>query len=399
MLRRRPPGRSGSSRPASSALSAITDRLWPSRSCRSRAKRRRSSATASSRQLVARLAQLDVGADQPAERRRSACRCRAWWPRRDGRRRRPRRRAQRHAAEHGAHRRPRHVPRGGSAQAGGRAVRRTAATQVGRSASVSTVAIAPARRRAGASVARGRGRGRHGAARGRSPTNAAEPATTSATWAGRRVRPQVDDRESQPHQPEHDAPRPPPPRVPGRCRGAGCIGSRALMHRSGPPRQRAQEPHHEHRADQRSRPPATTGRRRRCPAPRWRSNAVCRPSASGLSGSALATSLSHPGASSSGKNTPEMNAIGMTRNACSGPAVSALGMKRTMPIPSAREAPRRARARAARPGSVPARRWTPRRRRRPPARARHRERVDEHASSRCARPCTPTTAAACPARA
>ena len=40
--------RAGSSLPASSALSAISDRSWPSRSCMSRAKRSRSSATASS---------------------------------------------------------------------------------------------------------------------------------------------------------------------------------------------------------------------------------------------------------------------------------------------------------------------------------------------------------------
>ena len=42
-------GWSGSSRPASWAFSAISDRLWPSRSCRSRAKRSRSSATQSAR--------------------------------------------------------------------------------------------------------------------------------------------------------------------------------------------------------------------------------------------------------------------------------------------------------------------------------------------------------------
>ena len=40
-------GSSGSSRPASSLLSVISDRLWPSVSCRSRAIRDRSSATAS----------------------------------------------------------------------------------------------------------------------------------------------------------------------------------------------------------------------------------------------------------------------------------------------------------------------------------------------------------------
>ena len=63
-----PPGDRGSSRPASCALSAISDRLWPSRSCRSRAKRRRSSATASSASSARACAQLDVRADDAAER-------------------------------------------------------------------------------------------------------------------------------------------------------------------------------------------------------------------------------------------------------------------------------------------------------------------------------------------
>ena len=63
---RLPRGAPGSSRPASSALSAITDRLWPSRSCRSRAKRSRSWATASSGQLGAGLEQLVVAQAQVA---------------------------------------------------------------------------------------------------------------------------------------------------------------------------------------------------------------------------------------------------------------------------------------------------------------------------------------------
>ena len=55
-------------RRASSLLSAITDRLWPSRSCRSRAMRSRSSATASVASSSRGLAQLAVDADDAAER-------------------------------------------------------------------------------------------------------------------------------------------------------------------------------------------------------------------------------------------------------------------------------------------------------------------------------------------